>query len=344
MTDSKDTSTHALPTRLHTFTRRGYTAAVPQGMGRENPDKQRKAAPDSYAAFLRPDIGGLTTCRQHAYGREGDGYNTRKGKKSACLFAGSQPPGRLAGLRVRTHPTRRFLKRLKQERSMSQLALTGAIAPAITVIDGSPTTLSTDVARHFGKQHLHVMERIRALLPDLPEQHQSDFRLVEYTDAKGEKRPAYRLTRDGFVVLAMGFTGKKALQFKLAYIDAFNRMEAELAQRNALSVDDAVRLDHAFQLASQAAAQVQRAVFNAVMADGPDWKSNRYLLSFDFAANGLQAKANAIERNAYVLPMHRFADAIGSTTRPDLECLSQIASTCLQRINFALKQAKQEEA
>ena len=80
------------------------------------------------------------------------------------------------------------------------------------------------------------------------------------------------------------------------------------------------------------------------MADGPDWKSNRYLLSFDFAANGLQAKANAIERNAYVLPMHRFADAIGSTTRPDLECLSQIASTCLQRINFALKQAKQEEA
>ena len=89
MTNFKDTSTHALPTRLHAINHRGYTAAVPKGMGRRNPNKQRKAAPDSYAVFLRPDIGGLTTCRQHAYGREGDGYNTRKGKKSACLFAGS---------------------------------------------------------------------------------------------------------------------------------------------------------------------------------------------------------------------------------------------------------------
>lgn len=49
----------------------------------------------------------------------------------------------------------------------------------------------------FGKQHLHVMERIRALIADLPHERQSDFRLVDYTDAKGESRPVYRITHDG---------------------------------------------------------------------------------------------------------------------------------------------------
>ena len=52
-----------------------------------------------------------------------------------------------------------------------------------------------------------------------------NFLLVEYTDAQGKPRPEYLLTRDGFTLLAMGFTGTKALAFKVAYINAFNRME-----------------------------------------------------------------------------------------------------------------------
>lgn len=51
-----------------------------------------------------------------------------------------------------------------------------------------------------------------------------------YTDAKGETRKEYLLTRDGFSLLVMGFTGKKALQWKLKYIDAFNRMEEAVLQ------------------------------------------------------------------------------------------------------------------
>ena len=77
-----------------------------------------------------------------------------------------------------------------------------------------------------------MLDVIAALLPNLPEHHQPDFRLVtrEYENGKGgtQTAPAYELNRDGFVVLAMGFTGKKALQFKLAYIDAFNKMEAQI--------------------------------------------------------------------------------------------------------------------
>lgn len=52
----------------------------------------------------------------------------------------------------------------------------------------------------------------------------------EYRDAKGEMRKEYLLTRDGFSLLVMGFTGEKALSWKLKYIEAFNEMEKELAR------------------------------------------------------------------------------------------------------------------
>ncbi|MPM83829.1 hypothetical protein SDC9_130898 [bioreactor metagenome] len=69
-------------------------------------------------------------------------------------------------------------------------------------------------------------------MPSLPDEHLRNFAQVsvEVEAGNGAKGcyPAYRMTRDGFTLLAMGFTGKKALQFKLAYIDAFNRMEAKL--------------------------------------------------------------------------------------------------------------------
>ncbi len=135
----------------------------------------------------------------------------------------------------------------QQELSMNhstQVGFGGAIS--LTVIDGQPTTTSNEVAQHFGKQHQHVMERIRSLTAETPNEfNQSNFRLVETTDAKGEKRPAYCLTRDGFTLLAMGFTGKKALSFKLAYIDAFNRMERELAEKRPYSVSHSETLTKA---------------------------------------------------------------------------------------------------
>ena len=53
----------------------------------------------------------------------------------------------------------------------------------------------------------------------------ANFRLSEYTDAQGKPRKQYIITKDGFALLAMGFTGAKALQFKIAYINAFDRME-----------------------------------------------------------------------------------------------------------------------
>ena len=105
-----------------------------------------------------------------------------------------------------------------------------AIALVLTVVDGKPTTTSMDIAKHFGKRHDHVLQLIRNLLAQLPAAALPNFGEGSYTlpTTGGQQHPMYRITRDGFTLLAMGFTGKKALQFKLAYIDAFNGMEAQL--------------------------------------------------------------------------------------------------------------------
>ncbi|MES2973362.1 MAG: Rha family transcriptional regulator [Pseudomonadota bacterium] len=89
------------------------------------------------------------------------------------------------------------------------------------------TTTSQQVAAVFGKRHAHVLDKIRALAQQLPaEFNEPNFRAVAFIDGKGESRVAYQITRDGFTLLAMSFTGKKALSFKLAYIAAFNAMAA----------------------------------------------------------------------------------------------------------------------
>jgi len=99
--------------------------------------------------------------------------------------------------------------------------------PQLAVVNGHATTTSTQIAENFGKRHDTVLRSIRSL-DCSPEFNARNFAAVEYTDEKGEKRPAYTITRDGFVFLAMGFTGKEAAQWKEAYIEAFNAMEAAL--------------------------------------------------------------------------------------------------------------------
>jgi len=107
-----------------------------------------------------------------------------------------------------------------------------ALAVIVSIVNNQPRAMSTDVAEFFGKEHFNILRDIREIKANCPESFDAlNFESVEYVDAKGEKRPAYSMTRDGFTLLAMGFTGEKALQFKLAYIEAFNKMEAALEQQ-----------------------------------------------------------------------------------------------------------------
>jgi Rha family phage regulatory protein len=109
--------------------------------------------------------------------------------------------------------------------------------PVLNVKNGEVFASSRDVAESFGRNHRDVTRAIDVLV-----EHEPSLRLRTFTQTQIERITptggavldrAFEMTRDGFTLLAMGFTGAKALKWKLRYIEAFNRMEAELRDRPA---------------------------------------------------------------------------------------------------------------
>ena len=105
----------------------------------------------------------------------------------------------------------------------------------ITNSHEQPTTTSLNVAKVFDKRHDNVIRDIEKILAT------SNLRALKewffestYIDKKGEARKSYEMTKDGFMLLAMGFTGEKALALKIAYIEQFNAMEKELRKQEKL--------------------------------------------------------------------------------------------------------------
>lgn len=99
---------------------------------------------------------------------------------------------------------------------------------------GQPAVRSDILAHHFKRNHKNVLRDIGKLRGKCPILFfQLNFEPVEYTDSKGEKRPAYFLTRDGFSLLVMGFTGAEAVHWKIRYIEAFNALEAAARESRA---------------------------------------------------------------------------------------------------------------
>lgn len=96
--------------------------------------------------------------------------------------------------------------------------------------DGQPVASSRDIAEHFNKDHKHVLRDIENLIGGLPNfGHTPMFIKSTYVHPQnGQMYPMYYMTRDGFSLLVMGFTGKSALEWKLKYIEAFNRMEEQI--------------------------------------------------------------------------------------------------------------------
>ena len=157
----------------------------------------------------------------------------------------------------------------------------------ITERDGIPVTTSRAVAEQFGKRHDHVLRDIEELLdqlknpPTAPKsggcenpgtvavaQLQSfqfaelNFHPVTYRDSTGRERPMYLLTRDAFTLLAMGFTGARAVQFKVAYINAFNRMERLL--KGGITSGDVQRIENRLEILEQTASQGKQTAADSV--------------------------------------------------------------------------------
>lgn len=99
--------------------------------------------------------------------------------------------------------------------------------------DGAMLVSSKTVAARFGKRHDNVLQSIKRL--DCPD----DFRALNYQEcfyandlANGKTQLAYNMTRDGFTILAMGFTGKEAIAWKIKFLEAFKLMERELLKKS----------------------------------------------------------------------------------------------------------------
>ncbi|EJF9757281.1 Rha family transcriptional regulator [Salmonella enterica] len=148
-------------------------------------------------------------------------------------WPGSMLTGCCNPVRLTTHEiatSRGELYILNMEAATMATALTLS-HPEVTIENGRAVTTSQAIAKYFRKRHDDILKKIR-LLDCSPEFSARNFAGAEYTDEQGKKRPAYQITKNGFVFLVMGFTGKKAAAFKEAYIAEFDRMENELRQQN----------------------------------------------------------------------------------------------------------------
>ena len=115
-------------------------------------------------------------------------------------------------------------------------------AVLVSVRNHQVVTTSLRVAEYFGKKHCDVLRAIN-LLESSELFRQRNFALSCYTKKNGNVRksyPMYYLTRDGFTLLAMGFTGKIAARFKEAYIEAFNEMERTLRENESTEYAKAI--------------------------------------------------------------------------------------------------------
>lgn len=116
-------------------------------------------------------------------------------------------------------------------------------SPSISLVNDRPATTSLAMAQSFGKPHKDVLASLRRLIEVCPSDFtERNFSPSEYTDETGRTLPMFIIYFDGFILLVMGYTGKKALQMKLAYIAAFNAMKEKLdklakEERTALSAD-----------------------------------------------------------------------------------------------------------
>lgn len=109
-------------------------------------------------------------------------------------------------------------------------------------------TTSLLVAETFEKEHRNVLKSIRKLMSATNVAVAQMFDETTYVNEQGKEQPMFFMNRDGFTLLAMGFSGEKALKFKVDYINAFNEMEAELKSQQTKQLSAAESLLQSVQL------------------------------------------------------------------------------------------------
>lgn len=111
----------------------------------------------------------------------------------------------------------------------------------VNVENGKATTSSKLVADKFGKQHRLILDSVKRISKEHEEFGRANFSVSSYKSEQGKELECFEMTRDGYMMIAMGLTGKKALQWKIKFIEAFNQMERSLLnvdfRMNQLSIE-----------------------------------------------------------------------------------------------------------
>ena len=131
--------------------------------------------------------------------------------------------------------------------------------------DQQAVTTSLKVAEVFDKQHKHVLDSIENLVAQ--NSAAKSFFSADSYENRGKQYPMYYMNRDGFTLLAMGFTGSKAMEFKLKYIEAFNAMESTLKQVPTKKLDPVLQAELAVTRAKTAQANALYRIANKTVSN-----------------------------------------------------------------------------
>lgn len=99
----------------------------------------------------------------------------------------------------------------------------------VMAIQGKAFTTSQKIADYFGKRHDNVLRKIRQVKSECPPEFAAlNFEEADFIDKNGEAQPMFKLTKDGYMLVVMGFTGAAATLIKVRYIQAFNWMAEQI--------------------------------------------------------------------------------------------------------------------
>jgi Rha family phage regulatory protein len=102
-------------------------------------------------------------------------------------------------------------------------------AKMVMAVQGKAFTTSQKIADYFGKRHDNVLRKIRQVKAECPADFAAlNFEETDFIDKNGEPQPMFKLTKDGYMLVVMGFTGAAATLIKVRYIQAFNWMAEQL--------------------------------------------------------------------------------------------------------------------
>lgn len=186
----------------------------------------------------------------------------------------------------------------------------------LSMQSGEPVASSRQIAENFEKNHNHVLRDIDSLKKDVSNFGQMFFETTA-PDSYGREQRAYLMNRDGFTLLAMGFTGKAALEWKLKYIAAFNEMEKKLTEQPQLTRSQllATALIAAHEELEEKDKQIAELTPKGVFADAVSASSQSILvgeMAKLLSQNGIQMGQNRLfawlRENGYLIKDRKRTD------------------------------------